>query len=124
MQHLGWLRRLTAMACFSLVSGVLKTLMRHSLSCTVVYSVLVHALYAQPTVLTWHNDNARTGQNLQETILTTTNVSSATFGKLFVIAADGKVDAQPLYVPGVTIPAQGKHNVLYVVTEHHTAYAF
>src|SRR5438132_11571981 len=87
-------------------------------------SVLVHALCAQPSVLTWHNDNARTGQNLQETILTPSNISSATFGKLFVAAVDGKVDAQPLYVPGITVAAQGKHNVLYVVTEHDSAYAF
>jgi hypothetical protein len=81
-------------------------------------------LGAQPSVLTWHNDNARTGQNLQETTLTPTNVKSSTFGKLFVMNVDGKVDAQPLYVPSLTIPAQGVHNVLYVVTEHDSAYAF
>ena len=81
-------------------------------------------LSAQPHVLTWHNDNARTGQNLQETILTPANVKSSTFGKLFVMNVDGKVDAQPLYVPSLTIPAQGVHNVLYVVTEHDSAYAF
>ena len=81
-------------------------------------------LTAQPSVLTWHNDSARTGQNLQETILTPTNVNSSTFGKLFVMNVDGKVDAQPLYVPSVSIPAQGVHNVLYVVTEHASAYAF
>jgi hypothetical protein len=81
-------------------------------------------LGAQPSVLTWHNDSARTGQNLQETILTPTNVKSSTFGKLFVMNVDGKVDAQPLYVPSVTIPGQGVHNVLYVVTEHASAYAF
>ena len=81
-------------------------------------------LGAQPSVLTWHNDSARTGQNLQETILTPTNVNSSTFGKLFVMNVDGKVDAQPLYVPSVSIPAQGVHNVLYVVTEHASAYAF
>ncbi len=63
-------------------------------------------LGAQPSVLTWHNDSARTGQNLQETILTPTNVNSSTFGKLFVMNVDGKVDAQPLYVPSVTIPAK------------------
>lgn len=81
-------------------------------------------LGAQPSVLTWHNDSARTGQNLQETILTPTNVNSSTFGKLFVMNVDGKVDAQPLYVPSVTIPAQGVHNVLYVMTEHASVYAF
>ncbi len=82
------------------------------------------ALDAQPAVLTWHNDPARTGQNLQETILTRANVNALTFGKLFVMNVDGNVDAQPLYVPSVTIPAQGVHNVLYVMTEHASAYAF
>ena len=75
-------------------------------------------------VLTWHNDNARTGQNLQEVTLTPANVNASTFGKLFVIPVDGKVDAQPLYVPSRTIPGKGTHNVLYVVTEHDSAYAF
>ncbi len=88
--------------------------------------VLVFAttLCAQPSVLTWQNDNFRTGQNLQESILTPANVKSATFGRLFTLAVDGKVDAQPLYVPGLTIPGQGVHNVLYVVTEHDSVYAF
>src|SRR5215467_15014384 len=81
-------------------------------------------LGAQPSVLTWHNDNGRTGQNLQETILTPANVNQSTFGKLFVMSVDGKVDAQTLYVPSVTIPGQGVHNVLYVMTEHASAYAF
>ena len=81
-------------------------------------------LGAQPNVLTWHNDSGRTGQNLQETILTPSNVNSSTFGKLFVMNVDGKVDAQPLYVPAVTIPGQGLHNVLYVMSEHDSAYAF
>jgi hypothetical protein len=81
-------------------------------------------LYGQASVLTWHNDNARTGQNLQETTLTPATVASGAFQKLFVIAVDGKVDAQPLYVPSVTIPAKGLHNTVYVMTENDSAYAF
>src|SRR5580658_4914241 len=82
------------------------------------------ALYAQVPVLTWHNDNARTGQNLSETILTPANVKSSTFGKLATLNVDGKVDAQPLYVPHLTIPSQGTHNVLYLATEADSLYAF
>ncbi len=81
-------------------------------------------LPAQPSVLTWHNDNARTGQNLQETTLTPANVNVSAFGRLFVIQVDGKVDAQPLYVPALAIPQKGTRNVLFVATEHDSAYAF
>jgi hypothetical protein len=55
---------------------------------------------SQTNVLTWHNDNARTGQNLSETILTPANLTPATFGKLYSLPVDGKVDAQPLYISG------------------------
>jgi hypothetical protein len=80
-------------------------------------------LAAQRNVLTYHNDVHRTGQNLAETTLTTGNVNSATFGKLFQSALDGLVDAQPLYVAGVSIPNHGTHNVLIVATENDSLYA-
>jgi hypothetical protein len=51
-------------------------------------------------------------------------VNSTTFGKLFALGVDGYVCAQPLYVPGVAIPGQGTHNVLYVATEHDSLYSF
>jgi hypothetical protein len=73
--------------------------------------------------VTYHYDNGRTGLNPNETILTPANVNSASFGKLNLLAVDGKVDAEPLYLSAVTISGQ-THNVLYVVTEHDSAYAF
>jgi hypothetical protein len=75
-------------------------------------------------VLTYHNDNARTGQNLKEVILAPSNVNATQFGKIFQVTVDGKVDAQPLYASGVSIPGQGTHNVLFVATEHDSVYAF
>jgi hypothetical protein len=79
---------------------------------------------ATTDVVTYHNDVARTGQNLSETILTPTNVNSTGFGKIGFYAVDGKVDAQPLYLANVSIPGQNLHNVLYVATEHDGVYAF
>jgi outer membrane protein assembly factor BamB len=93
----------TALFCFCILSGTSR-------------------LMAQD-VLTWHNDNARTGQNLRETILTLRNVSPRTFGKLFTIRVDGKVDAEPLYVSRIKIPHKGFRNVLFVATEHDSLYA-
>jgi hypothetical protein len=80
-------------------------------------------------VLTYHNDNARTGLNPNETILTMANVKSATFGKIgFFSTLEGNatqalVDAEPLYVSNLTV-AGASHNVLYVATEHDTVFAF
>jgi len=75
-------------------------------------------------VSTYHNDIARTGQNLQETILTYSNVNSSSFGKLFIFPVDGVIDAQPLYLSAVSIPGKGTHNVVYTVTENDSVYAF
>lgn len=81
------------------------------------------AMIAQVSVTTWRNDIGRTGQNLYETILNTSDVNVTQFGKLFSQAVDGYVYAQPLYLPKVMIGGQS-HNVVYVATEHDSVYAF
>jgi hypothetical protein len=74
-------------------------------------------------VVTFHNDIGRTGQNQQETVLTPANVNSTSFGKLGVLSVDGKVDAQPLVVSGLTINGKS-HTAVFVETEHGSVYAF
>jgi len=75
-------------------------------------------------VVTYHNDVARTGQNLNETSLTPTTVTAATFGKTRLLATDGKVDAQPLFLSSLQVPGVGVRDVVYVATEHDSVYAF
>ena len=73
-------------------------------------------------VVTSRNDLARTGENLTESILTPANVNSAAFGLLRVLAVDGKVDAQPLYLSQLTV-GSSVHNVVFIATENDSVYA-
>ncbi|HXX01556.1 MAG TPA: immunoglobulin domain-containing protein, partial [Candidatus Acidoferrales bacterium] len=75
-------------------------------------------------VLTYHNDIARTGQNLTETALTTSTVNSSKFGKIGFYSTDGLVDAEPLIASQVAVPGNGTHDLLIVASEHGTVYAF
>jgi len=78
---------------------------------------------AQVSVLTQHNDNQRTGANLNETMLNTSNVNGSQFGLLFKLGVDDQVWASPLYVAGLSIGG-ATHNVVYVATANNSVFAF
>jgi hypothetical protein len=80
-------------------------------------------LFSQVPVPTYHADYTRSGLYDAETLLTPANVNSTQFGKLFYYNVDGFVVAQPLYMPNVTIDSS-VHNVVYVVTQNDSVYAF
>ena len=90
-----------------------------------VLLLTISSALGQTPVLTQHYDNARTGQNTNELMLAPASVNPGQFGKLFTQPLDGMEAAQPLYVPGVFIPASNStHNVVYVATLHDSVYAF
>ncbi len=88
-----------------------------------LFFIVSTPLAAQFNVLTYQYDNTRAGQNLNEFLLTKSNVNSTQFGKLFSYPVDGQVYGQPLYLGGVNV-AGGFHNVVFVATEHDSVYAF
>src|ERR1700722_6210631 len=123
--------RISGWAQFSLrkprlTLSYMKQKQKNALCSFLVYGILVSlipsTLQAQVGVYTDKYDNYRTGANLNETILTHSNVNSSQFGKLFSVTVDGQIYAQPLYVPNVSI-AGGTHNVVYIATMHDSLYA-
>jgi len=93
------------------------------LACVLVIGGSAGIANGQVAVTTHHNDNGRTGQNLTERVLNTSNVNVNTFGKLFARAVDGQIYAQPLYVPDLSVAGQIR-NVVYVATQNDSLYAF
>ena len=77
---------------------------------------------AQVNVLTNKMDNSHTGQNISETRLTTSNVNSNMFGKLFAFNVDGYVQSQPLYMSALSVNGVA-HNVVFVATQHDSVFA-
>lgn len=93
--------------------------------CVLVLVVLALGLRMEAQrMITSQYDNARTGTNLNETSLTPRNVNAQHLGKVFTLPVDGDIYAQPLLLGGVEIPGKGRHDVLFVATEHDSVYAF
>ncbi len=87
-------------------------------------ALIASFMSAQVNMLTSHNDISRTGQNLNETILTPANVNTVQFGKLFSRPVNGAIYAQPLYVSQLNMLSKGTHDVIYVATSADMVYAF
>jgi hypothetical protein len=84
----------------------------------------VLALVTPLSVTTYHGDDARTGANVRERLLTPRVVNVRQFGKLASYAVDGQIYGQPLYLAAVSVGGRGVHEVVYVATEHDSVYAF
>jgi Malectin domain len=102
-------------AALSVIAGLLLT--------PLVVSHAAAATAANTAVTTLRNDNARSGQYPNETVLNTSNVNSVQFGKRVSYPVDGQLYAQPLYLPNLTIGG-ATHNVVFAATENDSVYAF
>ncbi len=96
------------------------------LFCRVALTVIAAVTARATDVLSYHNDQQSTGQNLAEVHLTPSSITTGAFGKLYATPVDGQVYAQPLYKAGVNITASGNagtYDTVFVATEHDSLYA-
>ena len=94
-----------------------------ALVCAAIFAMLCVGAQTQVDMLTQHNDNARTGVNAHETVLTPANVKPTQFGMLFKRVVDDQIYTQPLIVTGVTAGG-GTRDLVYVTTVNNSVYAF
>lgn len=110
-----------ALACLLLVLAIAGTPLLAGRPASA--AMLRKLLFPNNALMTYKDDNFRSGQNANETILNTGNVNSSQFGLRVTYPVDGNVYAEPLYVPNLTINGS-THNVVFVATENDSVYAF
>jgi hypothetical protein len=98
--------------------------MKKSILYCIAFWVTFAITTSRAQITTSQYDNQRTGATLAEKVLTPQNVNVKQFGKLGAFKVDGAVYSQPLFIPSLEIPGKGKHDVLFVATEHDSVYAF
>jgi len=83
-------------------------------------------LRAQTAWTTRSFDSARSSANLEETILTPGKVGSNLMIKQFSLefGDDPRLEAQPLYIPNLTMNDGEVHNVVYICTMANNLWAF
>ncbi len=75
-------------------------------------------------VVRHHNTLARTGDVLDETILSPATLKTRNFGRLFSLVVDGQVYAQPLVLSQFEMPGKGPKNVVFLATMRNMVYAY
>ena len=108
----------------TLLIGIGIRLALSAVICAMLITTRASAMSNSVAVLTHHNDAARTGANLEETVLDTQNVNSNRFGRIGDRVVDDEIHAQPLIMTNVALPAKGTHNLVIVATVNDSVYAF
>lgn len=122
-----WLQRNRAFSALAPVLTPVLGLVLDWLPASCLFLAMASSLNAQTSVLTRSYDNARTGTNITETALTPERVSTQGLTRAFSLsvgADDPRIEAQPLYVPGVEMPDGKKHDVIYLFSMSNHVWAF
>lgn len=88
-----------------------------------IFLLLILTISCCGDVLTYHNDNSRTGVTSGDSLLTVHNVNALTFGLKYTLTVDGQVYAQPLVCSNISIRGI-LHDLLIIATEHDSVYGF
>lgn len=101
------------MICKDFFRFLIRGAVARTLGITLLLCCGFQSAFGQVSVLTQRNDTSRSGLNLAETRLNTSNVAPGTFGKLFSRVINGRWSQQPLVASGLNIGGSVR-NVVYI----------